>query len=185
MEASFLESSGSFLVSPFSKRVFSSSMTSPSLRAAASACALSPTTSLAILTGWPSSSDRRSATTCRLSSGFHFALGLAHVGAEDDAAHCASRDTGWSAARRRCACRSVIFAVLGGDVKVAAAKDALARDVDIFNRLLVVVHRCSSLFDGGAARLFTGSSRPFFLRSSGVGIAAAAALQTRRWQRNC
>ena len=114
----------------------------------------------------------------------HFALGLAHVGAEDDAGIVLheildGRQRGDDALVAR------DLPVLGGDVKVAAAKDALARDVDIFNRLLVVVHRCSSLFDGGAARLFTGSSRPFFLRSSGVGIAAAAALQTRRWQRNC
>ena len=82
----------------------------------------------------------------------HFALGLAHVGAEDDAGIVLheildGRQRGDDALVAR------DLPVLGGDVKVAAAKDALARDVDIFNRLLVVVHRCSSLFDGGGSPL--------------------------------
>ena len=38
------------------------------------------------------------------------------------------------------------LAVLGGDVKVAAAEYAFPGDVDIFNRLFIVVHRGSSLF---------------------------------------
>ena len=60
--------SGSFLVSPFSKRVFSSSMISPGFRAAALAWASGPTTSSAMMTGLPSSSLRRLATGARDSS---------------------------------------------------------------------------------------------------------------------
>ena len=69
-------SSGSFLVSPFSNRVFSSSITSPSFSAAALALASSPATSAAMMTSLPSSSLMRFATIFRLSSGFHSPLGL-------------------------------------------------------------------------------------------------------------
>ena len=65
MEAIFLASSGSFLVSPFSKRVFSSSRIWPGWRAAALAMASGPTTSWAMMTSWPSSSLSRLATGAR------------------------------------------------------------------------------------------------------------------------
>ena len=71
-----MASSGSFLVSPGSKRVFSSSMISPGLRAAALALASGPTTSPAMITGLPSSSLRRTDTGFRDSSGFTSPLGL-------------------------------------------------------------------------------------------------------------
>ena len=65
MAAIFLASSGSFLVSPASKRVFSNSMISPGFRAAALAVASGPTTSAAMVTGLPNSSLRRAATGFR------------------------------------------------------------------------------------------------------------------------
>ena len=57
-----LASSGSFLVSPFSKRVFWRSMIWPGCSAAALALASGPTTSPARMTSLPSSSLRRLAT---------------------------------------------------------------------------------------------------------------------------
>ena len=77
--------------------------------------------------------------------GLDLALGLAHVGAEADAramlhAILDGRQRGNNALVAR------DFAVLGGDVKVAAAEHALTGNVDIFNRLLIVIHRGSSLF---------------------------------------
>ena len=65
MDASCFASSGSFLVSPFSKRVFSSSRIWPGWRDAALARASGPTTSAAIRTSCPSSSPSRLATGAR------------------------------------------------------------------------------------------------------------------------
>ena len=75
MAASALASAGSFFVSPGSKRVFSSSMISPPLSAAALALASSPTTSWAKMTGLPKSFERCSATGASVSFSrdfFHF-----------------------------------------------------------------------------------------------------------------
>ena len=58
------------MVSPASKRTFSSRSSSPGFSAAALAFASPPTTSLAIATGLPSSSLRRAATGARENSGF-------------------------------------------------------------------------------------------------------------------
>ena len=76
MSAMALARAGSFLVSPGSKRVFSSSMIWPGWRAAALALASGPTTSSAMMTGLPSSWLRRTATGFKLSSGFTSPLGL-------------------------------------------------------------------------------------------------------------
>ena len=76
MSASFLANSGSFLVSPGSKRVFSSSRICPGCRAAALVWASGPTTSWAKITSRPSSSLRRFATGARLSLGSGPFLGL-------------------------------------------------------------------------------------------------------------
>ncbi len=75
MEAMALARAGSFLVSPFSKRVFWSRRIWPGSRAAALAWASGPTTSSARITGLPSSSLRRAATGSMRSSArdfFHF-----------------------------------------------------------------------------------------------------------------
>ena len=71
------------------------------------------------------------------------ALGLAHMGAEDDARTVRDqildgRQRGDDALIAR------DLAVLGGDVEVAAAEDSLALDVDVLNGFLVVIHMCTS-----------------------------------------
>ena len=76
LEASFLANSGSFLVSPLLKRVFSSSRIWPGCSAAALEVASGPTTSCAIMTSLPSSSLRRTATGFRDSSGLISPLGF-------------------------------------------------------------------------------------------------------------
>ncbi|CUQ01467.1 Uncharacterised protein [Flavonifractor plautii] len=91
MAAIFLASSGSFLVSPFSKRVFSSSRIWPGFRTAALAVASGPTTSAAMMTSRPNSSLRRLATGARLNLGSGPSLGLPRWEQAITAAFCSSR----------------------------------------------------------------------------------------------
>ena len=86
-----LARAGSFLVSPGSNLVFSSSRISPGFRAAALARASGPTTSSAMMTGLPSSSLRRAATGFRDSSGLTSPLGLPMWEQATTAAFCSSR----------------------------------------------------------------------------------------------
>ena len=75
--------------------------------------------------------------------GLPLALGLAHVRAEDDAR--AVRDQIFDG--RQCGDDALVtgdFAVLGGDVEVAAAEDSLALYVDVTDRFLVVIHTGTS-----------------------------------------
>ena len=115
-------------------------------------------------------------------------LGLAHVRAEnharavlDEIFNCRQGGNNTLVARD--------LAVLGGDIEVAAAKNALAGNVDVFYGFLVVVHPDSSLYDAympfktrANARLLT--SRSFFPAPSGAGSPAAAAPQRHQLPRS-
>ena len=71
------------------------------------------------------------------------ALGLAHMGAENDAGAMLNQVFDG----RQGGDDALIagdFAFLGGDVEVAAAQDLLAADVDVSDGLLVVIHMCTS-----------------------------------------
>ncbi len=71
-------------------------------------------------------------------------LGLTHVRAENDARTMLDKIFD-RRQRRDNALVAGDLAVFGGDVKVAAAQNALSADVDVFHGFLVVIHRDSSL----------------------------------------
>ena len=86
--------------------------------------------------------------------GLPLALGLAHVGAEDDLRAVVDEilDGGQGGDD---ALIAGDLAVLEGNVKVAAAEHALAGYVDVTNGFFVVVHKCSSCFRMRQCRVWT------------------------------
>ena len=110
-------------------------MTSPSLRVAARALASVPTTSLAITTGLPQ--QLRQPVRNDLpgtARAFHSPLGLAHMGAEDDAGAVVDKIlNGRHGSDDPLVARDL--ALLGGDVEVAAAKHALALDIECLQQI--------------------------------------------------
>ena len=90
--------------------------------------------------------------------GLPFALGLAHVGAEDDLCVVVNQilDGGHGGDNPLVGGDD---AVLGGNIEVAAAQDPLAGYVDVLDGLFIVVHDNSSIFSGGHSRILPKSRK--------------------------
>ena len=131
-----MESSGSFFVSPFSKRVFSSSITSPSFRGSGKRLRALADDVGRHLHGLTEQLRQAVCHNLQGERGVWSVLGLAHVRAEnharavlDEIFNCRQGGN-----NTLVACD---LAVLGGDIEVAAAKNALAGNVDVFYGFLL------------------------------------------------
>ena len=90
--------------------------------------------------------------------GLPLALGLAHVGAEDDLGVVVNQvpDGGHGGNDPLVGGDD---AVLGGNIEVAAAQNPLAGYVDVLDGLFIVVHDNSSIFSGGHSRILPKSRK--------------------------
>ena len=110
------------------------------------------------MTSLPSSSLMRFGHDLQAQLGLPFALGLAHVGAEDDLGVVVNQilDGGHGGDDPLVGGDD---AVLGGNIEVAAAQDPLAGYVDVLDGLFIVVHDNSSIFSGGHSRILPKSRK--------------------------